>query len=184
LKDIGDIRSIWLELANITAEAIKQVNIEILELVTSATWTILRRCQELPDPNMSVLEMIFKLAKIDQSEIIRSNAIGIIGSLSHSQVLPQVIGDIGKLFIESLNDNSGWVIAETLNGIMDIFAETNFNSIVSQLNMMDYLISFVPKIQEIVQQGTNSKIDNILLSRLEEAEINLPRFIEYKQSQF
>jgi len=184
LENIGDIRLLWNELANICAEAIKQVNLDILELSTGAMWTILRRCGEIPEQNPLVVEMIFTLAKLDQSEIVRSNTIGVISSLSHSSILPQIVVEIAKLFISSLNDNSYWVIAETINGIIDIFAETEYNEIVSQFNMINVLISFIPKLQEMIKQGTNNKIEEMLINRLEEAELNLPRFIEYKQSQF
>jgi len=51
---------------------------------------------------------------------------------------------IGQVLLSALRDNSPLVVAEALNAIFDLFAETEYNAIVQQLNMMNDLRSFVP----------------------------------------
>jgi hypothetical protein len=40
-----------------------------------------------------------------------------------------------------------------------------------------------PLIRQQIQLGKNRRMDKILLDRLDEARINLPRFIKYKRAQ-
>jgi len=93
------------------------------------------------------------------------------------------IAEVGKLLLESLQDSSAAVIAEALNSIFDIFAEPNVNSVFTSLDMLRVLEAFVPHLKNKVK--TEKKIlDRSMWDRLDEARINLVRFIQYKKQQF
>ena len=85
--------------------------------------------------------------------------------------------------LESLKDPSLVVIAESLNSIFDIFAETEYNDTVKAVNMMKRLQE---TLQHLRQQlpGLRRTMSKDFRVRVEEAELNLQRFIEYKRPQF
>lgn len=57
----------------------------------------------------------------------------------------------GRLLLDALSDPSPWVYSEALNAIFDVFAETQYNAIVSSIGMMQRLEQFVPFLNKQVR---------------------------------
>jgi len=153
---------------------------------TSAMWTLLRLFtakSNLLIPSSEHVNGLIQLARTPLSDALKANSIGmlgIVGQLPHHTAL---IAEIGKLLLDSLQDKSALVVAESLNSIFDIFAEVNYNQIVKNIEMMRILESFVPHLKNKVKSEKRT-VEHDVWNRLDDSRINLVRFIKYKKTQF
>eukprot|EP01098_Paradermamoeba_levis_P006878 TRINITY_DN2852_c0_g3_i3.p3 TRINITY_DN2852_c0_g3~~TRINITY_DN2852_c0_g3_i3.p3 ORF type:complete len:213 (+),score=80.92 TRINITY_DN2852_c0_g3_i3:869-1507(+) len=75
-------------------------------------------------------------------------------------------------------------VAETLNAIFDVFAETDYNQIFVSVKFLPYLTNvYLPFLKQLVKKERNA-LDEHTFDRLDEAKINLVRFLSYKKKQF
>jgi hypothetical protein len=165
----------------------QQILTPVLISTTAVMTDLLRQNQthqySLFEPADSVLEGISQLAKNPLSDHIRSNAITMLGISALNPRAKQHMEAFGRQLSEALSDVSPWVYAEALNAIFDVFPETDHNDVVRSLGLVAKLEAFVPYLRQQIQDGKRAKMDKILLDRLDEARINLTRFIKYKKQQ-
>ena len=141
LSEIGDIFSIWNFLCELCSKGIN--NTDLLELLTSSMWSILRK-QTKPIPFVPTIQQIQGiqyLSRNSASEEVRTNCTGMLGILGQQQTqeIKTIMIDIANILTAGLLDNSVVVVAESLNSIFDVFAETDYNVIFNQLNMLHKL---------------------------------------------
>jgi hypothetical protein len=75
------------------------------------------------------------------------------------------------------------VVAEILNSVFDVFAEPEVNGVVRALDMVTRLAAFVPELKTRLRDGRRS-MPRDMHGRLDEAKLNLARFLKYKREQF
>lgn len=159
----------------------------VLISTTAVMTDLLRQNQTcnnaLFEPAASVLEGISQLAKNPLSDHIRSNAVAMLGISAQHPAARQHMEAFGRQLSDALSDLSPWVYAEALNAIFDVFPETDYNDIVRSLGLVAKLEAFVPYLRQQMQDGKKAKMDKILWDRLDEAKLNLTRFIKYKKQQ-
>ncbi len=99
------------------------------------------------------MQGIVFLSRNAASEEVRINSTGMLGILGQQPQSAAIIGvfychvtsiwlffkDFANTLLESLKDSSLVVVAEALNSIFDIFAETEYNDTVKSSNMMKRL---------------------------------------------
>ncbi len=92
------------------------------------------------------------------------------------------------LFVSSTSSTTGprasaRVIGEALNSIFDVFAEPEVNEAVVAIDLVPRLAAFVPTLKARVRDGRRS-MPRDMHGRLDEAKLNLTRFLKYKRQQF
>lgn len=75
------------------------------------------------------------------------------------------------------------VVAEALNSIFDVFAEPEVNDVVMEIRLVEQLQAFTPLLKSHLKAQKRSMARD-LYGRLDEAKLNLGRFIKYKLAQF
>jgi hypothetical protein len=129
--------------------------LDILEPVTSAMWTFLRKFSKgftfAPTPQQ--FQGLFFVARNSPSEEVRANCVGMLGIMGQQPQFHPVLQELGSILLQCLGDPSFLVVAEALNSIFDVFAEPPVNEVVKQLDMMNKLNtcyqSWKPKVGSI-----------------------------------
>jgi len=153
--------------------------VEIQNLITTILYSILRKSNDIV-LEMWQVEAIFKLLTHTNEEI-RTNGVGLLGCIAKSAIAPQVIQDIGVALLKALEDPSGWVSTEAVDIIFAVF-DDYYDEIVTNLKMLEKLQQYYHFITQKMKED-KGKMDALLVDRLDEAMLNIPQFIEYKQSQ-
>lgn len=78
---------------------------------------------------------------------------------------------------------AGRVVAEALNSVFDVFAEPAVNDVVVALDLVSRLATFLPALKTRLRDQRRF-LPRDLFGRLDEAKLNLARFIKYKRLQF
>eukprot|EP00026_Physarum_polycephalum_P019392 Phypoly_transcript_21384.p1 GENE.Phypoly_transcript_21384~~Phypoly_transcript_21384.p1 ORF type:complete len:150 (+),score=10.15 Phypoly_transcript_21384:36-485(+) len=136
-------------------------------------------------PSNEVVAGIVQFARVPTEEYInlRSTAIGMLGVIAQ---LPQqsknTLHEIGRLALETLSSPHAICIAEALNTIFDVFAETAHNDVVQNLEMLKILRAYVPHLKLKVKNEKRT-LSRDIWDRLDEAKLNLVRFLKYKKNQ-
>lgn len=151
-------------------------------------WSLVRRVLECPElapqlvPTAVQLETLAKLAMKSADESTRVNLVGLIAGIGQLPSQTAALPGVGTVLVHAITaDKSPWVLSEGLNGIFDCFAEPETNAVVRKLEMMKHLQVLAPKIAAALKSGA---LDVHVAGRLEEANLNLGPFIEYKEPQF
>jgi hypothetical protein len=74
------------------------------------------------------------------------------------------------------------VVAEALNSLFDAFAEPEVNGACRAVSLLPRLVAFLPALKTRLRDGRRD-FPRDLYGRLDEARINLARFIKYKRGQ-
>eukprot|EP01114_Cavostelium_apophysatum_P020447 TRINITY_DN6851_c0_g1_i1.p1 TRINITY_DN6851_c0_g1~~TRINITY_DN6851_c0_g1_i1.p1 ORF type:complete len:595 (+),score=133.23 TRINITY_DN6851_c0_g1_i1:114-1898(+) len=175
LKKLDDAPSLWNLLFGLIRE---DSSLEFVEAVSTPLWIMLRKFPPLTftAPQFEVLR---RMAAVGTEET-KVNVAGLLGTFGQTPQIAPIVTQVGSLLLFQLSDQSGMVVAEALNSIMDIFAEEPYNAAVAELSMMDVLT----KCHSTLKEKIRTAGDQYLRDRLEETENNVGRFIEYKRSQF
>jgi len=170
---------------------------DFLEALLPVTWTLLRMFpNQLQGNEKQILELIriidislqhqqqlqIQQLQREQLEEISVSGAGILGIFGQ-QGFNYSIEHIGTSLMRCLDSPAAAVVAESLNSIFDIFAEPQHNGFLRDSNMMNKLASLLPIISNQVKNG-KKQLGKEKWGRLDEARINLERFLEYKQAQF
>jgi len=191
LQDPGNI---WECLCKICVQYYSSPNlatdslaVEILENIAHAMWTLLRLFSQTVNPilipSADNVQGIMQFAKLPFSENLRATSVGMLGIIGQLPNFAAAVGHIAKILLEGLEDSSAVVIAEALNSIFDIFAETNLNEVVKACDLVKVLESFLPHLKNKIR-NEKRMLDRMVWDRLDESRINLIRFIKYKKNQF
>jgi len=179
---LDDPLSVWNFLCSL---CVPSASADLLETILAAMWTLLRKCgNPIPFvPSQQQLELLSAVTKLGATGEIKMSGAAIFGIIGQHPAAANFIGEIGILLLGCLTDSSLEVRAEALNSVFDVFAETNYNQVVVQLGMIQKLSECHSHLKKVLQSRA-LKLDRHLSSRVEEAELNLERFLEYKAAHF
>lgn len=105
------------------------------------------------------MESVYNLAKMTElNEETRANAIGMLAVLGTMPQYSSIIKNLGMLFLDTLNERplSGWIVAESLNAIFDVFADL-YNDVVAELQILQRLQQFLPVLKNMVSGQRKSQ---------------------------
>jgi len=129
-------------------QASKEVVETQIEKVSTITGFIFMLLKKQFDPNMFPIppaqaQLYAQLCTVQQSEEIRMNCVGIMAelgkrphTLEHNKVL-------ANIFMQRLSDTSIAVVSETLNALFDVYADTKYNQVMLETNMVPALAQFL-----------------------------------------
>jgi len=156
---------------------------EFLEITTAIEWSLLQKCPTLLVTKEQSEPFIFIMRS--NSEEVRTNTVGILNILAQRLNPPteETLTILGSIFLEKLADTSLLVVCEALNAIFDVFANDNFNaSVFPKLDMINKLCAFTPVFTSRLK-SEKKRMNKELKERLDDAKLNLSRFIKYKVQQ-
>ncbi|KAF6018910.1 hypothetical protein EB796_022795 [Bugula neritina] len=104
-------------------------------------------------------------------------AVGV--SLSKQSTPNPIVKAIGSLLLEVITTSKQlWLVTESLDSIMDVFAEDINNIYIKELGVISTLQEILPQLKTMVSQ--KDRTETHFLPVLATVKSNLPRFIKYK----
>eukprot|EP01100_Stratorugosa_tubuloviscum_P004228 TRINITY_DN204_c5_g1_i1.p1 TRINITY_DN204_c5_g1~~TRINITY_DN204_c5_g1_i1.p1 ORF type:complete len:625 (-),score=267.97 TRINITY_DN204_c5_g1_i1:3-1877(-) len=170
--------------SQLCGQAIQKGLNDILQSATALMWTLLRNAKSSLTLNEDHIKAILHLTATSiYCEDIRSGAAAMLGIIGKMECAINYLPSIASILLQLLNENSALIIAEALNSIFDLFAENEYNELVKSSNMLNILKAFLPTLKQKVKTEKRS-LEKQIWNRLDEARINLSRFLQYKNKQF
>lgn len=178
---LGDRKGIWDGLFDLARAATSRADScdDIVECVVLAMHSLARRVSL--EFSSEHFVSIMQLSR-HSAPPIAVHTIGIMGVfLSVSLGNHQIVEPILRRLIDGLSSDSDLVLCECLNVIFERF-DDHHDELVRSLDLIPALRRLVPALLEKAQLARKSK-DRVLFDRLDEAKVNLTRFIKYKEKQ-
>eukprot|EP00041_Stephanoeca_diplocostata_P005005 m.54413 g.54413 ORF g.54413 m.54413 type:complete len:667 (+) comp15510_c0_seq2:221-2221(+) len=195
--DAAIMSALWLTLLDLASQVPHGTDNEFLDVLTSTAFALLRTIVAKSgegDPSPEGTKVVLLVPTADQVELmcritaqasttaVAINMIGCLGCIGQLNAPITHCQRIGEVLVQALQSPDPGILAETLNSIFDVFAETTYNSVVQALNLVPALKTLIGQLKQIIRQS-KATCEPEILGRLHEARINLKRFLEYKASQ-
>ncbi|XP_070162581.1 HEAT repeat-containing protein 3 [Polyergus mexicanus] len=183
----------WLEIGTAVFKDVTSNDIELLEAATAAMRAILQQLAE-------VRANVFKQLIVDDVQpmlngtrqcsnaSVRVNLIRMLCNLI--QILMnnknsedhEMIKFISTFLLNiCTTETQAWVMAESIDALMDIYAEDETDCLAAEIELVPKLLSLIPHFKSKVRQQKKQLKDNMSVVSIVNA--NLTRFIKYKQRQ-
>lgn len=127
--------------------------------------------------------MLIDLARSGANDNGRAMLVVVLTQLGMQPASQPHLPALGELLVALLDDRSLAVSVEAVNGILDIFAETDHNDIVHATGMMPLLEAKIKPMRALLRSAQAAAIEETLLARLDETVLNLKNFLVYKSNQ-
>lgn len=200
---LNSIRKLWAQLAQQTwSEIISPVlasntaDIELASAITSLAWAVSRSVQGAiklqPDEQrkfMALYQASKGLPKKEDEDAFQSlgvKSLGVLGSLALSPCPVPLNREIGVFLLttlSSLPETPAADAVEALNQLMDIFADKSYEfdePVFWGDGFYKHLEEIVPKARKLAK-GVDKRKFGELRARIDEAVLNLVRFLKYKR---
>eukprot|EP00030_Apusomonadida_sp_AF-17_P003155 a345486_21.p1 GENE.a345486_21~~a345486_21.p1 ORF type:complete len:636 (+),score=269.46 a345486_21:62-1909(+) len=157
------------------------------EAVVTAALAVTRKAAAVAPgqlaPDAATVDGLFTAATAGITEGARAQALMLLTLLAQGGLLDPQLGALGELFVSLLRDQSLAVVAEAVNGCLDLFAETDHNAVVAATGMVPALEAKLKALQRLLNSPQLQDLDEALICRLDETAENLANWLEYKSSQ-
>lgn len=134
-------------------------------------------------PSPETVQMLIDLARSGANDNGRAMLVVVLTQLGMQPASQPHLPALGELLVALLDDRSLAVSVEAVNGILDIFAETDHNDIVHATGMMPLLEAKIKPMRALLRSAQAAAIEETLLARLDETVLNLKNFLVYKSNQ-
>ncbi|XP_054720951.1 LOW QUALITY PROTEIN: HEAT repeat-containing protein 3-like [Uloborus diversus] len=195
MDDLGGPKhlfELWMNIANLLFKKNDISDTDQLEAATSSMSAVLQKLAEADCSSLfssfteSDLELLTNIYHQCQDSNIKVNiirAMGTIGCLLGNLTLPlssKLIAIIGTFLLEiSAKVSDIWLTAESLDVIMDVFAEDHLDGIAQEICLVDKLTHLLPLLKGKIKQQRKSLGEHLPV--IMTAKTNLLRFIKYKE---
>lgn len=190
LGGVENLYRLWSEIGKVVFTDADPNDIDLLESSTSAMRAALQKLAEIKANvfqklNIVDLQPMCNGERQCSNANVRANLLRILGNLAlillnvqNPQSL-ELIKHISVFLLETCTkENEVWVIAESLDAIMDIFAEDETDSLAKDINLVEKLRNFMSILKNKIRQQKQKLGDNA--SVVSTVKTNLNRFIKYK----
>ncbi|XP_051173186.1 HEAT repeat-containing protein 3 [Leptopilina boulardi] len=190
LGGVDNLYRLWSEIGKVVFTDADPNDIDLLESATSAMRAALQKLAEVKAnvfQQLSVVDLqpMCNGERQCSNANVRANLLRILGNLAlillnvqNPQSL-ELIKHISVFLLETCTkENEVWVIAESLDAIMDIFAEDETDTLAKEINLVEKLKSFMSILKNKIRQQKQKLGDNA--SVVSTVKTNLNRFIKYK----
>ncbi|CAD1473283.1 unnamed protein product [Heterotrigona itama] len=191
---LGGVENIYRMWMDIGTTVFKDTNPNDIDLLESATAAMRAAIQKLSEEKTNIFNQL-TLADIQpilngerqcSNTNIRVNLIRTLGTLAlilMNNDIPEIhelIKYVSTFLLDIyITEPSVWVIAESLDAIMDIYAEDNSDQLASEIKLVEKLHTLVPLFKNKMKQQRKNLGDNIAV--VSTVNINIIRFINYKE---
>ncbi|XP_072760652.1 HEAT repeat-containing protein 3 [Anoplolepis gracilipes] len=184
----------WLEIGTAVFKSYDtSSNVELLEAATAAMRAILQQLAEVRATVFKQLTVqdfqpLLNCARQCPNASVRVNLIRMLCNLvqilmnNKNSENHEMIKFISTFLLDiCTTDTQAWVIAESIDALMDIYAEDETDCLATEINLVLRLSSLTPHFKSKVRQQKKQLKDNMSVISIVNA--NLTRFIKYKQRQ-
>ncbi|XP_014472170.1 PREDICTED: HEAT repeat-containing protein 3 [Dinoponera quadriceps] len=191
LGGVNNLYSKWLEIGNAVIKEISPNEKELLEAAVHAMRAIVERLNDmqtdvftqLSEPDFEIILMCDMQTRCADASV-RVNMIRILGNvaLNLTRNITRTYTMTKKLAEIILNDCSiqtqAWLLAESIDAIMDLFADDETDRLAADIHLVERLRSLVPIFRNKVKQQKKELKDRMDTVRI--VNSNIARFIQYK----
>ncbi|XP_031829629.1 HEAT repeat-containing protein 3 [Nomia melanderi] len=187
---LENIYRMWLNIGTVVFKDAKPNDTELLESATAAMRAILQRLSEVK-PNIFNQLTLVDLQPMLNGERqctnanIRANLIRILGNIAlilRSNNTPEANELVKEVTVSLLSscmmESKAWVIAESLDAVMDIYAEDDSDQLANEIKLVEKLRELVPIFKNKVREQKKTLGDNVAI--VSTVNANIVRFIKYK----
>ncbi|XP_054007573.1 HEAT repeat-containing protein 3 [Hylaeus anthracinus] len=191
---LGGMENVYRMWADIGTVIFKDGNPKNIELLESATTTMRAALQRLSEakPNifnqltLTDIELMLNGERQCPNANVRANLIRMLGNLvlilinSGTPESYELIKYVSTFLLNTCTvEPKAWVIAESLDAIMDAYSEDNSDQLAREIKLTETLRDVIPRFKNIVGQQKKTLGDNIAI--VSTVNSNITRFIKYKE---
>ncbi|XP_078036020.1 HEAT repeat-containing protein 3 [Augochlora pura] len=188
---LEDMYRMWLSIGTVVFKDADPNDTELLESATSAMRAILHRLSEVKANffNQLTLDDIQPMLNGErqcQNANVRANLIRILGNFALiliSNDAPEsreLVKQVTAFLLDACTTESKiWVIAESLDAIMDIYAEDDSDLLANEVDLVGRLHALIPLFKNKMRQQKKNLGDNMAI--VSTVNANITRFIKYKE---
>ncbi|KOC68595.1 HEAT repeat-containing protein 3 [Habropoda laboriosa] len=191
LGGVENLYRMWVDIGTVIFNDTSSYNIELLEAATS---TMRAAIQKLSEEKANIFN---RLTLADVTPIlsegrqcpntnVRVNLIRILGNLAliltNNDTLEarEIIKHVSWFLLETCKlESKVWIMAESLDAIMDIYAEDDSDQLANEFKLLEKLHGVVPLFKNKVKQQRESLGDNVAV--VSTVNTNITRFVKYKE---
>ncbi|XP_015593716.1 HEAT repeat-containing protein 3 [Cephus cinctus] len=193
LGGVENLYRMWLEIGTLVFKTVDPNDIELLESATSAMRAALQKLVEARATNFKQLTLADIQPMLNgerqcSNANVKVNLIRIVGNLalilseSEAPESRELVKHVTVFLLDSCTREAElWVIAESLDAIMDIYAEDETNTLAAEIYLTEKLQTLVPLVNTKIRQQKKDLGDNAFV--VSTVKANLNRFIKYKKRQ-
>ncbi|XP_043258219.1 HEAT repeat-containing protein 3 [Colletes gigas] len=193
LGGMENIYRMWVDIGTVVFKDANPNDIELLESATATMRAVLQRLSE-GKPNifnqltLADIQPMLNGEQQCSNANVRANLIRIVGNLA--LILINNCTSEGSELTKHMSmfllntctmESKAWVMAESLDTIMDIYSEDESNQLASEINLVEKLRTLVPLFKHKVRQQKKILRDNVAI--VSTVNTNITRFIKYKEKQ-
>lgn len=191
---LGGMENLYGMWVDIGTAVFKNANPNDIELLESATATMRAALQKLSEAKSNIFNQL-TLTDIEPmlngerqcpNANVQTNLIRILGNLALILInndTPEgyeLIKHVSIFLLDTcMMESKVWVMAETLDAIMDIYSEDASDQLASEIKLVEKLHTLLPLFKNKVRQQKKSLGDNIAV--VSTVNTNITRFIKYKE---
>lgn len=185
-----NLYKLWTEIGKVVFTDADPNDIELLESATSAMRAALQKLAEVKanvfqQLSVADLQPMLNGERQCPNPNVRANLLRTLGNLAlilmNGEVLQsqELIKHVSVFLLETCTkETEVWVIAESLDAVMDIFAEDETDTLAADINLVEKLQTIVPILKNKIRQQKQKLGDNAFV--VSTVKTNLHRFIKYK----
>ncbi|CAL7950932.1 unnamed protein product [Xylocopa violacea] len=191
LGGVENIYRMWMEMGRVVFKDAKLNDIELLESATAAMRADIQKLSEAKANIFNRLTLVDILPMLNgerqcSNANVQVNLIRMLGNLAlilmNSDTLEarELIKHISTFLLDtSMSEPKIWIIAESLDAIMDIYAEDDSDQLASEINLLEKLQTLIPQFKNKMRQQKKTLGDNIAV--VSTVNANITRFMKYKE---
>ncbi|XP_076644959.1 HEAT repeat-containing protein 3 [Halictus rubicundus] len=191
LGGLEDMYRMWLNIGTVVFKDANPNDTELLESATAAMRSILQRLSEVKANffNQLTLEDLQPMLNGERqctNANVRTNLIRILGNFAlilTSNETPEsreLVKQVTAFLLDICTmESKAWVMAESLDAIMDIYAEDETDQLANEVELVGKLHALVPVFKNKMRQQKKTLGDNVAI--VSTVNANITRFIRYKE---
>ncbi|KOX74373.1 HEAT repeat-containing protein 3 [Melipona quadrifasciata] len=191
LGGVENIYRMWMDIGRIVFKDTNPNDIDLLESTTAAMRAAIQRLSEektniFNQLTLADIQPILNGERQCSNTNVRVNLIRTLGTLAlilmnnDTPEVYELIKYVSTFLLDiCITESSVWVIAESLDAIMDIYAEDNSDQLASEIKLVEKLHTLVPLFKNKMKQQRKNLGDNVAV--VSTVNINIIRFIKYKE---
>nr|XP_033336474.1 HEAT repeat-containing protein 3 [Megalopta genalis] len=188
---LEDMYRMWLNIGKVVFKDADPNDTELLESATAAMRAILQRLSEVKanffnQLTLDDLQPMLNGERQCTNANVRANLIRILGNFALiliSNEAPEsreLVKQVTAFLLDACTTESKvWVIAESLDAIMDIYAEDDSDLLANEVELVGKLHTLIPVFKNKMRQQKKILGDNMAI--VSTVNANITRFIKYKE---
>ena len=191
LGGMENIYRMWVDMGTVVFKDANPNDVELLESATAAMRAALERLSEAKanifgQLTLTDIQPMLNGERQSANANVRANLIRILGNFAlilmnnDTPDAHELIKHVSLFLLDtSMAESKAWVMAESLDAIMDIYSEDDSDQLATEIGLVEKLHGLLPHFKAKVRQQKKSLGDNVAI--VSTVNTNITRFIKYKE---